>query len=141
MSAGDKRWMVPLLAIGLFPASAWSAQIYECVAIGGGDFYSEVPCFEHKAIARTRHTVPDGMPFSEQVKLINERTSKAREVATREAASRSRAQECGRVDQELAAMATKYAKGDYVEINEVNRDQARHRHLKSRRMSLGCASE
>lgn len=143
MSTGDKLRMPLSLFVGLFAVPGWSAQIYECVAIGGALFYSEVPCFEHKAIARTRHTVPDGMPFLEQVALIHKQNEAARAATSgaesRDAAARAKAQECGLVDQEVTAINRKYATGDYVEINEVNRDQARHRQLNSRRASLGCA--
>lgn len=138
-----KKTLVSLVAsaLGLMALPASSAQIYECVAIGGGEFYSTGRCSDHKALGRIIHQVPDGLPFDQQVDIINKRKGAEQSQKKKEDDTFSKQQECRFFADELAALNTKYAQGTYVEINEVNRDQARHRELKSRQASRGCFSK
>lgn len=129
------------LALGLVALPANSAQVYECVAIGGGEFYSTARCSDHKAVGRIIHQVPDGLPFDQQVDIINKRKRAEQKKKQSQDDTRSKEQECRFLADELATLNRKYAQGNYVEINEVNRDQARHRELKSRQASRGCFSK
>lgn len=134
-----KKTLVSLMALTVYLMAlpARSAQIYECVAIGGGEFYSTGRCSEHKAVGRIIHQVPDGLPFDQQVDIINKRKG----AEQKQEDTFSKLQECSSFADELAALNKKYAQGNYVEVNEVNRDQARHRELKSRQASRGCFSK
>jgi hypothetical protein len=62
--------MRTLLALLLCsPALGWSAEIYLCKAYSGGSFWSSVHCHKQSATIQRIVTVPDGMPFDQQVHL------------------------------------------------------------------------
>jgi hypothetical protein len=136
------KWIIlalPTLSLIALPVK--SAQIYECVAFGGGDFYSTDRCSEHRAAGRVIHQVPDGLPFNQQVDLINKRKNAEQSQNQQQEDASAKRAECRFVADALQSLDQKYAKGDYVEINEVNRDQRRNRELKSKQSSLGCFSK
>ena len=107
----------------------------------GSSFYSTGLCHAHKAAGVAMHTVPDGMPFDQQVKLIESAKSRKATVAKNESDARNRSSQCAQIDDELTALQRKYTSWQYVPVNEVNVDQARERDLKARRSSLRCYSK
>jgi hypothetical protein len=136
--SGHMKGTVATLALLLVASSAQPAEIYECVAIGGGDFYSTKRCSDHNAIPRTIHRVPDNMTFDQQVDLINTRRREEQDRTRAQTDLASKRRECQSISDAIRGLDEKYAKGNYVEINEVNRDQRNRRDLRSRQASLGC---
>ena len=135
---------LPLVALALAVLSvshdATAATIYECRAYNGSSFYSTGLCHEHKAAGVGMHTVPDGMPFDQQVKLIESANSRKATVAKNDSDARDRSSQCAQIDDELSALRRKYTSWQYVPVTEVNVDQARERDLKARRSGLQCHS-
>jgi len=58
-------WIAACLAAGA--ADAGAATIYRCRSYGGGHFWSASHCQQHKALIDRIASVPDGMPFDQQV--------------------------------------------------------------------------
>ena len=131
-----------LIAVILLFASASSsgATIYECRAYNGSSFFSSGPCGEHKAVGVFLHTVPDGMPFDQQVKIVEDGQRRKVANARQEDSDRSRLGECGQIDRELKDLQTKYTNWQYIPIDQVNADQGRERDLKARRSQFRCHS-
>lgn len=61
------RWIIALLCAA--PIAAQAGTIYHCKAYSGGTFWSAAHCREHNALIDRIVTVPDGMPFDQQVNL------------------------------------------------------------------------
>ena len=133
-----KRYIPFVLLVFLVKAN--SATIFECEALSSGRFYSTGECSTHRAVIVTRHKVPDGLPFEQQVDLINKtKTSKAAmQSSTNQTFERNN--QCAGIDSELNRLQGKYTNWQYVPIDEVNSDQQKERDLKTRRSQLGCAS-
>jgi hypothetical protein len=56
----------------LMAGSAHAATIYLCKAYNGGEFWASNHCNQHQALIERIVTVPDGMPFNQQVDLGNQ---------------------------------------------------------------------
>ena len=138
---GELALVVLALAVSSVSHDVTAATIYECRAYNGSSFYSTGLCHAHKAAGVAMHTVPDGMPFDQQVKLIESANSRKATVAKNESDARNRSSQCAQIDDELTALQRKYTSWQYVPVNEVNVDQAKERDLKARRSSLQCYSK
>ena len=138
---GELSLVALALAVLSVLHDATAATIYECRAYNGSSFYSTGLCHGHQAAGVAMHTVPDGMPFDQQVKLIESANSRKATVAKTESDARDRSGHCAQIDDELTALQRKYTSWQYVPVNEVNVDQARERDLKARRSSLQCYSK
>lgn len=134
--------MRSFLASVLLLASSVSsgATIYECRAYNGSSFFSTGPCGQHNALGVALHTVPDGMPFDQQVKTIEDAQKRKVSGTQQEDTNRARLGQCAQIDRELKDLQVKYTNWQYVPIDEVNADQGRERDLKSRRSQLQCYS-
>lgn len=56
----------------LLAGGAQAATIYLCKAYSGGQFWASSHCNQHQALIERIVTVPDGMPFDQQVDLGNQ---------------------------------------------------------------------
>lgn len=127
-------------AIALSGGVASAATIHECRAYNGSSFFSSDSCSGHNAIGVMNHHVPDGIPFEQQVKLIEAASSRKAASSQAEDSNRNRLGQCEQLDRELTALRAKYTSWKHVPIDEVNADQARERDLKSERSRLRCYS-
>ena len=89
-----------------------AATIHECRAYNGSTFYSTSRCSQHNALGVLNHTVPDGLPFGQQVSMVRAAKVKERvrvlEHETRLSTSnssteRDKAWRCGQLDQAITA--------------------------------------
>lgn len=119
------------------PGSA--ATLYRCKAYNGGRFYSEQPCATRKAFVDSTHPVPDGMSFRQQVDLVERAQRDRNAVVAREDRERERRSRCGMIADELRRLDAKYARHEYVPIDEVEADQALRRELKRERSRERCS--
>lgn len=62
------RWRFLLLCL-VIPWPAHAATIYHCKAYSGGTFWSAAHCRDHNALIDRIVTVPDDIPFDQQVSL------------------------------------------------------------------------
>ena len=124
---------------------ASAATVYECRAYTGASFYASNYCSQHNAVGVLNHTVPDGLPFDQQVQLVN--TAKAKEAARRQAdevrwlpqsgtEAQAKAVQCQQLDQAITIKDAELRQphsgqwGDYL--------AAERRKLMDRRFELRC---
>jgi hypothetical protein len=69
-----------LVAVLAFCSSANAATIYFCKAYSGGTFWSNTICSAQKALIDRTATVPDGMPFNQQVDLAQQQLEAAKKL-------------------------------------------------------------
>lgn len=70
-----------LLLTLLTPALSHAASLYLCKSYSGGMFWSSGPCSEQKATIERIVSVPDGMPFAQQVQLGEQAVAEAARLA------------------------------------------------------------
>lgn len=71
--------LAPLCAL-LLPVAAHSGTIYLCKGYDGGTFWAQAHCNQHKAIIDRIVSVPDNMPFQQQVEVAQQRVASSREL-------------------------------------------------------------
>lgn len=64
------RWILALAC--LLPASSWAGSIYLCKAYSGGTFWSSAHCGQHNALIDRIVSVPDSLPWDQQVQLAEQ---------------------------------------------------------------------
>lgn len=69
MRTNAKSPLSLLLCIALLPAWADAATLYMCRSYGGGSFWTNTHCRQQNALVERMVTVPDGLPFDQQVRL------------------------------------------------------------------------
>lgn len=68
--------------IVLAPTGASATSLYLCKAYGGGSFWSSAPCSTQQATIERIVSVPDDMPFEQQVQLGNQAVAEGVRLAT-----------------------------------------------------------
>lgn len=74
----------PLLAAfvaGGFSIGAQAGTIYLCKAYSGGTFWAQQQCSQHSALIERIASVPDSMPFSQQVEIAEQQRNAATEAS------------------------------------------------------------
>jgi len=56
----------------VFVGAAPAGEVFMCKSYGGGTFWSSAHCSRHNALIERIVSVPDGMPFDQQVKLAEQ---------------------------------------------------------------------
>ncbi|TXH59821.1 MAG: hypothetical protein E6Q93_08035 [Burkholderiaceae bacterium] len=79
-----------LMALVAVPSEA--ATLYLCKAYSGGSFWSTAACSTQQATIERMVTVPDGMPFEQQVQLGNQAAAEGVRLAAPPPAARPQAQ-------------------------------------------------
>jgi hypothetical protein len=69
------------ILIALASTSANAASIYLCRSYGGGSFWSSAQCSKSNALMERIVTVPDNMPFEQQVQIGEQTHSEARRLS------------------------------------------------------------
>ena len=131
--------VIALLNMALVsPATAES--IYLCRAYGGGNFWAKTHCNQHQALIERIASVPEGLPFEQQVALGEQQRSTAaaltaphRSVVTTVTSGGSQAtqqSECKALDasiQQYDAMARQPQSGQMQDWISAQRKKARDR--------------
>ena len=103
--AGTARVSIRRLAFGgaiaLSGGVVSAATIHECRAYNGSSFFSSDACSGHNAIGVMNHNVPDGMPFEQQVKMIEAASSRRAASSQAEDSNRNRLGQCEQLDLSL----------------------------------------
>ncbi|NUZ06731.1 hypothetical protein [Piscinibacter koreensis] len=76
------RWILAL-ACCLLPCHSYAGSIYLCRAYSGGTFWSKAFCGQHNALVERIVSVPDSLPWEQQVQLA-EQDAAQRARATRD---------------------------------------------------------
>lgn len=66
-----------LLALALLPFGSQAATIYLCKAYSGGTVWAQAHCGTHNALIESIVSVPDNMPFKQQVALAEQQRGSA----------------------------------------------------------------
>lgn len=66
-----------LLAILLSPLPSLAGSIYLCKAYNGGTFWSSAHCGTHNALIDSIVSVPDSLPFNQQVELAEQQRGRS----------------------------------------------------------------
>ena len=72
----------PLLAAfvaGSFSIGAQAGSIYLCKVYSGGTFWAQQQCSQHSALIERIASVPDSLPFSQQVEIARQQQNAATE--------------------------------------------------------------
>lgn len=64
------KWLIYLVA--MCPLWAHSGSLYLCRAYSGGTFWAQAHCNQHSALIERIVSVPDSLPFDQQVKLAEQ---------------------------------------------------------------------
>lgn len=64
------KWLICL--VSLFPLWSDAGSLYLCRAYGGGTFWAQAHCNQHNALIERIISVPDTLPFDQQVKLAEQ---------------------------------------------------------------------
>jgi hypothetical protein len=138
---GWRRALWPVAAGLLLAAASSGAQaatIYKCRAYSGGSFWSAKPCDGRQAAGESVHSVPDGLSFGEQVKLIEGGRTQAASAQKNDEREQERRRKCAAIDDELSRIAIRYRAGQHVPVEQVNADQKREKDLKKLRSENKC---
>ena len=128
----------------LMPSSAQSATIYLCKSYGGGIFWSNTHCNKQQALIQRMTTVPDAMPFDQQVALAKQAAADAQRLATPQSDQtavnlkprRQAPNECEALDHEITRLDS-FARQPH---SGPQQDQIRTRRqaARSRQLQLDC---
>ena len=69
------KWLIFL--VSLFPLCSHAGSIYLCRAYGGGAFWSQAHCNQHNALIERIVSVPESLPFNQQVNLAEQQRQQA----------------------------------------------------------------
>ncbi len=104
------RSLFASIAVSLASTSICAATVYECRSYSGSTFYASNYCSQHNAVGVLNHSVPDGLPFDQQVQIVN--ATKGREAARKRedearwaqsaASPNTKEFECKQIDQAIA---------------------------------------
>ena len=89
--------------------AADAASVYLCRSYGGGTFWSNKVCSEQKSVLLRIVSVPDGMPFDQQVRLGEQARAEgdrlaAPPVSTVVSTSSAAPSECQSLDEQIKAL-------------------------------------
>jgi hypothetical protein len=68
-------WLICLIAA--LPLSSQAESLYLCKAYSGGTFWSQAHCRVHNALIESIVSVPDSLPFDQQVRLGEQQRQQA----------------------------------------------------------------
>ncbi len=103
------------LSAALLCTSAKAATIYLCRAYSGGNFWSSVHCNQKQGLYLREFSVPDEMPFDQQVELssqarnkserhTNTTTTTSREVVRSSSTEDDGSAECAALDKQIRSL-------------------------------------
>ena len=127
------------------PVLGEAATIHECRAYNGSTFYSSSRCSQHNALGVLNHTVPDGLPFDQQVAVVRAAKAKeqvrvleyeARRSAPSSGTERNKEWRCQQLDQAIAA--TDSALRQPHSAQRGDQLTAERKRLMDRRFDLRC---
>ena len=133
-----KHW-IAVLAGATMSLSAQAGTIYLCKAYGGGLFWAQAHCNQHKALIERIVSVPDGLAFDQQVAIGQQQRLAASTVTTNNTVSQTivteheginRQTECKALDaqiQQYDAMARQPQSGPTQDWISEQRKKARDR--------------
>lgn len=136
----SKFWTVLIVGIVAGP-SCFGATIYRCKSYEDGMFWSSGPCSTHSALIDRIATVPDGMPFQQQVNVAEQALGTRAQAVKTDANEREKAEKCYQINAEFNRIWRKYENGQFVPAELVGPDQIRWKELKTLKAQSGCPKD
>jgi hypothetical protein len=130
-----RQWLAPIL---LLPLVAQAAEIYLCKNYSGGTFWSSAHCGTHNALIERITSVPDTLPFEQQVRIAEQAHAEGKRLAAappvmterRDAQASGAQAECSALDaqvQHLDSLARRPQSGQSQDHIAAQRRRARDR--------------
>lgn len=69
------KWILVLSGLLSLPSAA--GTLYLCKAYSGGTFWAQAHCSQHSALIESMVSVPDSLPFDQQVRLAEQQRAPA----------------------------------------------------------------
>lgn len=130
--------------VAALPLMASAATIYLCKAYGGGTFWASNHCNQHSALIERIVSVPDGMPFNQQVDIGNQQlrgsssTSSNRTTIINNGGTQgqNKSAECEALDQTIQALDS--AGRAPQSLQSLDRIRAQRKNARDRQFALKC---
>lgn len=130
-----------LFVLLLLSFSASADTIYHCKDYGGGTFWANTTCGNHKALIDRIATVPGGMSFDQQVRIAEgQRKALSKEIAVQEQQD-SINTTCGQLKAERDKIWSRYANWQYQAPEVVGPDRQRTLAIQAQQQRLGCSMQ
>mgnify|MGYP003387127472 CR=1 FL=1 len=122
--------------------SKGSVTIYRCKAYAGGIFWSSAYCGTQQALIDRTATVPEGMPFEQQVQIAEAQRAEAMHLYSQEASPEvQRSNRCQALKRERDTIEGRYTNWQWQPPEVINPDQTRMRGLRAEQARLGCPTQ
>jgi hypothetical protein len=119
-----------------------SATIYRCKAYSGGIFWSSAHCGTQQALIDRMVTVPNGLPFEQQVQIAEgQRVAAMTLYDQKPSAEVQRSDQCLALKRERETIESRYTNWQWQPLEVINPDQTRMRGLRAEQARLGCPTQ
>lgn len=116
--------------------------IYLCKAYSGGSFWSSAHCGTQQALIDRMATVPNGMPFDQQVQIAEAQRVAAMALYNQQpSAEVQRSDRCGALKREREMIESRYTNWQWQPLEVINPDQTRMKGLRAEQARLGCPTQ
>jgi hypothetical protein len=139
-AAAAARLLLTALALTLLPLASHAGSVYLCKSYSGSTFWSKAHCREHNALIDWIVSVPDSLPWEQQVQLAEQDRARRAAAATaqqnaviqqrQDNGAASRQAECASLDAQIArydAMARQPQSGQMQDWTTEQKRKARNR--------------
>jgi hypothetical protein len=130
-----------LLALAAFSVSASADTIFHCKDYGGGTFWANTTCSNHKALIDRIASVPGGMTFNQQVQIAEGQRSAANNQVAVEAAQSTVATKCGALKFERDKIWSRYSNWQYQKPEVVGPDRQRTLAIEAEQQTMRCPNQ
>lgn len=121
--------------------NAQADTIYLCKAYNGSTFWAKAHCNQHNALIERIVSVPDGMPFEQQVEGARAGVNSAQARQQSEENHAQRNQRCAQLQRERNQIDGRYTNWQWQPPEVINPDQQRYRAIRSELQRLGCSMQ
>lgn len=116
--------------------------IYRCKAYSGGIFWSSAYCGTQQALIDRTATVPNGMPFEQQVQIAEGQRVEAMALYNQQPSPAvQRSDGCVALKRERDTIESRYTNWQWQPPEVINPDQTRMRGLRAEQARLGCPTQ
>jgi hypothetical protein len=104
------KYFAAITIVAVAHGSTQAATLYHCKNYSGGTFWSSAPCSTHNALIDRLVSVPDNMPFAQQVEIGNRVRAEAQALVEQQVQVQQQpAQQqpdvnCAAISQEIASL-------------------------------------
>lgn len=130
-----------ILIVSLIPLAGWADTIYHCKAYNGGTFWTNGTCASRNALIDRIVTVPNGMPWDQQVQVAEGRRSAADTQISVVPTEPSPAMRCMQLKAERDKIWSRYSNWQFQPPEVVGPDRQRTLGIQAEQRALGCPTQ